>query len=160
AGRRPEFERKFDTIWRETRDQFYDSNMNGCDWQAAGSRYRQSAEAANSHAEFQEIVNKMLGELRASHLGYYTDQDLEYYLLSSLVSRGGGTHKVKHIGVTGVRENGAFVVRAVLDGSPAAAEGIRVGDHLLTVNGRPFTTVGSFQSSDSDEFSLAIDRPG
>src|ERR1051326_7502679 len=89
SDRRPEFGRKFDTIWRETRDQFFDPNMNGCDWQAVGNKYRPSAEGASSHPEFQEIVNRMLGELKASHLGYYTDQDLEYYLLSSIFSRDG-----------------------------------------------------------------------
>src|ERR1043166_9109354 len=70
------------------------------------------------------------------------------------------SRKIKQIGVTGVRENGAFIVRAILDGSPAASEGIRVGDRLLTVNGRPFTTVGSFESSDADQFNLVVERPG
>ncbi len=160
AAQQSDFSRRFDIIWRETRNRFYDPNMNGRDWQAIGDQYRPTAASAKSAQEFQETINRMLGELRASHLGYYTDQDLEYFLLGSIFNREGPGRKVNHIGVTGVRDKDGFEVRAILDGSPAAAAGIRVGDRLLTANGRRFSTVGSFAAGPDEEYTITLNRPG
>jgi len=156
----PDYERTFDRIWRTTRDNFYDPDMHGLDWRAVGDRYRGKAAAARSKQEFQAIVNQMLAELRASHLAYLTDDDLEFYLLQSLFNRDARGFQAEHIGVMGERENGVFVVRAILDDGPAARARIKVGDRLLEVEGRPFSTVGAFRGRADASVDLTLERPG
>ena len=69
----------FDEAWRVTRDRFYDPGMAGLDWQAVGDKYRPKAEASSSSAEFAAVINAMLSELGASHMGYFTPADPAYY---------------------------------------------------------------------------------
>ncbi len=224
-----------------TRARFYDARMHGLDWKRVGDRYRAQAVAAIDKRAFQIVINQMLGELKASHLAYFTDDDLEFYLLQSLFSpapavprqkteraavqmrrRAGEIDRpdlvMEHIGVTGTEEfvqaamtaketalNGAnpatnyretndratndvaandvaaknaatknarfdkfvvgaarrvFVVRAILDGSPAARVGLRVGDRLLSAGGRPFSTVGAWRGRAGKATPLLLERAG
>src|SRR3954462_5121593 len=61
----------FTEVWETVRDQFYDPKLNGTDWPAARERYAPLAENAKTPEEFAAVVNRMLGELRASHTHYY-----------------------------------------------------------------------------------------
>src|SRR5690349_14122105 len=83
APARRENARRFERIWTLARDNFFDPRLKGVDWRAVGDRYRPQAESAGSDTEFAAVVNRMLGELHAPHLGYYDDDDLEFYLLKS-----------------------------------------------------------------------------
>src|SRR5262245_36192060 len=60
----------FNEAWENLRDNFYDPKFGGLDWNLVGQRYRIFADGPN--ADIAEIINRMLGELRASHTGYYT----------------------------------------------------------------------------------------
>jgi tricorn protease len=62
---------KFDECWRLLRDGFYDPAMHGFDWNAIRERYRERAAACILNEDFNDVVNRMLGELSASHLGIY-----------------------------------------------------------------------------------------
>jgi len=161
AGVRDEdYAARFDQIWRTTQQRFYDRNMAGLDWQAVADQYRPKARSAVSRPEFEAVVNRMLGELHASHTGYYTDDDMEFYLLKSLFQNDFDQTRMTHIGVMGVRKDGAFIVKAMLDGGSASQGGIRYGDRILDVEGRPFTTVGAFRNREGMPVKLSIDRPG
>jgi len=61
----------FDEAWAALNDNFYDANFHGADWTAVHDTYRPWAIAASSDADFADMVNLMLGELNASHMGYY-----------------------------------------------------------------------------------------
>jgi tricorn protease len=62
---------KFDECWRLLRDNFYDPGMHGVDWDAVRDRYRERASLCILNEDFNDVVNRMLGELSASHLGIY-----------------------------------------------------------------------------------------
>lgn len=160
AQRAGEFAARFEQVWTTTRQRFYDPRMNGVDWDAAGRRYREEAASAKSRAEFQTIVNRLLAELRASHTGYFTDDDLDFYLLKSLFQNDYDSIQMEHIGVLGSDREGAFTVQAALDGSPAEGAGIRPGDRILDADGQRFTAVGSFKGRAGMAVKLTIDRPG
>ncbi len=157
---RAEFAADFDKVWRITRDHFYDRKMNGVDWAAIGDRYRPLAEAATSREELADVINRMLRELKASHIGYYTPDDFEFYFLPSVFGRERQEPPVEQIGVTGERTRGGYLVSAVLDGSPAAMAGVHVGDTLVQAGGQPFTTVGAFRGHTGNSMLLLLDRPG
>ncbi len=60
--------------WRLMRDKFYDPAMNNLDWNAVRSRYEEHAANAVDTLTFDRVVNMMLGELNASHLGYRSEK--------------------------------------------------------------------------------------
>lgn len=60
----------FRTGWSTMRDQFYDPSMNGRDWNAVRAKYEEMATQAPDSQTLDRIVNMMLGELNASHMGY------------------------------------------------------------------------------------------
>lgn len=158
--RTTDFVRRFDRIWELTRDQFYDRQMHGADWEALRVKYRDRAVSAKDHREFQSVVNALLGELKASHTGYYTDEDMEFYMMRSVFSGDLQNHRAPHIGVMGNSQQGRFRVQAVLNDSPAHRAGVKPGDLILEADGKPFKTVGSFRGKTRSSVSLVVERPG
>ncbi len=61
----------FDEAWRALNENFYDPDFHGVDWPAQQVKYRPWALQASTREDFADIVNLMLGELNASHMGYY-----------------------------------------------------------------------------------------
>ena len=59
----------FTRTWRLMRDLFYDDSMKGLDWAAIFDKYEPMAKAADEPS-FDRVVNMMLGELNASHMGW------------------------------------------------------------------------------------------
>ena len=59
----------FDEAWRLIRDGFYDPQFHGCDWGQVRQTFRPMVEVVQTQAEFRELLNLMVGELNASHLG-------------------------------------------------------------------------------------------
>lgn len=60
----------FDQAWRHMRDSFYDGHHNNRDWDMVRAKYRDLAAACLGKKEFETLVQMMLGELNASHLGF------------------------------------------------------------------------------------------
>jgi tricorn protease len=117
----------FDEAWRALNAWFYDPGFHGVDWRAAWERYRPWALAASTETDFSDVVNLMLGELNASHMGYYH-------------RRRGDGEETGWIGAFFEPDSKTpgVIVREVLRNSPAARSdvGLKPGDHLLSVNGR------------------------
>ncbi|MFH0882069.1 MAG: S41 family peptidase [bacterium] len=57
--------------WRVMRDHFYDPDMHGVDWDSIKDKYFDWARNVADDSDFSDVVNLMLGELNASHMGYY-----------------------------------------------------------------------------------------
>lgn len=60
-----------DEGWRTLRDNFYDPDMHGLDWPALREKYGSWVQQVDHDRDFGDIVNFMLGEVNASHMGYY-----------------------------------------------------------------------------------------
>ncbi len=120
----------FDEAWAALNEHFYDPGFHGVDWAAIHDTYRPWAVEASCEVDFSDVVNLMLGELNASHMGYYP------------TGRGASTEGDQTGWIGAVFDPAAggpgLLVSEVLPDSPAAnAEvGIRAGDRLLAVNGR------------------------
>lgn len=114
----------FDEAHRTLAAWFYDPDMHGVEWDAVGRTYRPWALAASHQLDFADVMNLMLGELNASHMGY----------------RMGGKDGPEETGFIGAlfdpQAGGPGVlVREVLDDSPGARTDVRLqaGDRLLRV---------------------------
>jgi len=123
----------FDEAWAALNENFYDPGFHGADWTAVHDSYRPWAVAASSDVDFADVVNLMLGELNASHMGYYP--------------RGrGASAKGDRTGWIGAvfdptAGGPGLLVSEVLPDSPAAhaAVDITAGERLLVVNGHEVT---------------------
>lgn len=125
----------FQEAWRELERNFYDPAFHGYDWKAIGKRYRELAALAVADRDFEQVINWMLGELNASHMGY----------------RRGDQGDEPRTGLLGVEVEPApdgrgVVVTEVLDETPAAREevALKVGDRIVAVNGEPITATVNF----------------
>ncbi|HZT41804.1 MAG TPA: S41 family peptidase [Chthonomonadaceae bacterium] len=154
------FAAQLDQIWRTVNEHFYARDFNGVDWQRVGEVYRDRLPQAQTKAEFETLANTMLGELHASHTGYYDENDMEFYMLPAVMAGDLRGHQVEHIGVMGRREGEGYGVTAVINGSPAEKAGIRSGDLLLTADGQPFTSAGSFRGKSGMPVRVTLRRAG
>ncbi len=62
--------RVMDEAWRTMRDRFYDPDMHGVDWDKVRERYAPMVANVRHDQDFADVMNLMLGELNASHMGY------------------------------------------------------------------------------------------
>lgn len=113
--------------WRYMRDNFYDDKFHGVDWNAVKTIYEPLIAASRTMDEVRRLMNMMVGELNASHLGV----------------GGPSAFTATPVGKLGMRfdrseyeANGRLKVTEVITLSPAAVtKGISVGDYLLSVGG-------------------------
>ncbi|HZD05685.1 MAG TPA: S41 family peptidase, partial [Longimicrobiales bacterium] len=120
----------FEQAWYELRDGFFDPDMHGADWDGVRRTFEPRIAAARTPDELSRLVNLMLGELNASHLGHRG-------------GRGGGEDDPPATGELGLRfdrlayeEDGVFRVAEVLPLGPAdVSDSVHVGDRLVSVDG-------------------------
>jgi carboxyl-terminal processing protease len=156
----------FDEVWSRVRDSFYDPKLRGLDWEEIGRKYR--PRSAMPGADLSRVINQMLAELGASHTSYYTPAETAYYDLADIFSSGLRRELPKYfskgevsyagIGILTRFIEGRHFVGAVLDGFPAAAAKLAVGDELIAVNGAPFEPVNSFADKAGQSVTLTIRR--
>ncbi|HKG46778.1 MAG TPA: LpqB family beta-propeller domain-containing protein [Pyrinomonadaceae bacterium] len=124
--------------WSYIRDFFYDPDYHGADWNVVRAEYEPLIAGSRTADEMRRLLQLMVGELNASHLG---------------ASAPFGTTQTS-TGRTGLRfdrseyeSSGRLRVTEVIALSPAAIVGnIKAGDYLLAVDGRPID-----QSTNLDE---------
>ncbi|MGH1362650.1 MAG: S41 family peptidase [Calditrichia bacterium] len=119
----------FDEGWRMLRDYFYDPDFHGCDWNAMYSRFLPAVKGARTRRDFHDILNMMVGELNASHLG--------------ASGRGFGQRNIdSFIGLdferTPLEKKGQFKIKHVVADSPVthAEKPPQKGEFLLAIDGR------------------------
>jgi len=116
----------FEEGWAYLRDNFYDAAYHGSDWQAVRRSFEPYIRGAGTHAEFSRLMNMMVGELNASHLGHGV--------------QGPSGPSTGELGLRFDRDAyesmGRLRVTEVTHLGPADVSGdIRVGDWILAVDG-------------------------
>ena len=114
--------------WSYLRDFFYDPAYHGVNWEGVRAEYEPLIAGARTPDEMRRLLNLMVGELNASHLG-------------AGAPPAGNQPTTGRIGLRFDRgeyeTSGRLRVTEVIDLSPAAiAGGIKAGDYLLAVDGR------------------------
>ena len=118
----------FRQAWSYIRDQFFDPKFHGVDWEAVRTTYEPLIEGAATPDEMRRLLNLMIGELNASHLG---------------ASAGGGPGGAQSTtGRLGLRfdraeyeTSGKLKITEVIRLSPAGVAGLKPGDLLEAVDG-------------------------
>jgi tricorn protease len=134
---RAEWAQIFREAWRIQRDNFYDPEMHGADWQAIYDKYLPLLAHVGHRADLGYLIATVGGELAVGHSYLTGEGDLP----------GGNPVSVGLLGADFAVENGYYRIKRILAGenwnpelqAPLRAPGIEVaeGDYLLEVNGRP-----------------------
>jgi carboxyl-terminal processing protease len=158
----------FAEIVQTVRENFFDPQLRGLDWNAVTARYRPHAEAAPTADEFASVVNDMLSELHSSHTHYYTPESPEYFQLSgifwpTLAPKLAPRLPMQRpnyvgIGISTVSRNGKTFVSDVLAGSPAAGAAVRTGDEIISVDDKQFHPIRSFAGKQQKRVELKLGR--
>jgi tricorn protease len=116
----------FREAWTYIRDNFFDPNFNGANWNEVQNEYGPLAAGARTPDELRRIISLMLGELNASHLGIGAP-------LSSAQPPATG-----RLGLRFDREEyeskGALRITEVIPLTPAAVGNIKPGEYLVAVD--------------------------
>jgi len=120
----------FDAAWTLVRDNHYDPEMGGLDWEAVRAELRPRAAAASAPEDLRTILSEMLGQLGDSHFAVIPEASADAF--ESAPSHGGGDNEP---GVLLRWIDGQLVVAGVREGSPADRDGVRTGWIVLAIAG-------------------------
>jgi len=118
----------FHQAWTYLRDQFFDEKMNGVDWNAVRTTYQPRVAGSRTPDEMRRIISLMLGELNASHMGISAPPQGTQTTLGRLAV---DFDRVEY------ESSGRLKVASVVALGPAAIAGIKAGDFILQVEGKP-----------------------
>jgi len=114
--------------WRIMKHIFYDAKMHGVDWKAVRKKYDALLPHVADKEALGSIINRMFGELSASHMGMYVPEDVE------------PTYDSRHLGFDLVKDikSGLYRVGHILKDGPADKEwlAIKEGDYVLSIDGK------------------------
>lgn len=123
-----EFQQMFDETWANLEENFYDDDMHGVDWPGMRVRYGAFLPYLTNRSDLRILLNDMLGELNASHLGFSSSGPEEQVRIN---------YRTLETGII-FANNDPYKVGYVLAGSNADRShvDVRPGDRLTHVNGQ------------------------
>jgi tricorn protease len=110
------------------RDQFFDDKMNGVDWNLARTTYEPRVAGTRTPDEMRRVISLMLGELNASHMGISAPPQGTQTTLGRLAV---DFDRMEY------ESSGRLRLSGVLPLGPAALAGLKAGDYIVQVEGRP-----------------------
>jgi Tol biopolymer transport system component/C-terminal processing protease CtpA/Prc len=121
----------FRQAWTYMRDGFYDDKFHGVDWNAVRAEYAPRIAAAQTPAEMRRLLNLMVGELNASHMGVAAG------------GRGAGPGDAPGVGRLGLRfdraeyeQSGRLKITEIIPLGPVAiSRQVKTGEYLAAVDG-------------------------
>lgn len=124
---RREFTQMFYETWATLQENFYDETFHGVNWEAKKAQYEKFLPYVGSRKDLRILLNEMLGELNASHLGFSSngDENRPYYKSTT-----------RFTGIMFSNDK-PYVVDRVVRRSPADKRNVKLqkGDELIEVNG-------------------------
>lgn len=137
----------FEEVWQTVNKHFFDPNFNGVDWAKVRELYRPQVEAADNKRQLNEMLQRMLNELRSSHLEITVVVKLKSQIVEQGLARKVNRRESLWFdsGMKYERIDGKWVVSAIAEGSGAQAAGVQRGWEVTHWNGEsaqsdlPFT---------------------
>ena len=118
----------FKIAWRVLRDRFYDGRLNNRDWDKIRTKYELAAANAPTTNEYARVMALLLGELNASHMGFYPNDFPKQWKFNEA-----WRSFTPHLGIRLDKKN---EVTFVHPNGPADRPGSRlhIGDRILKVD--------------------------
>lgn len=167
TAKEAQYVKTLNQVWNEVNSNFFDPKFNGIDWNAKRDEYTNRVKSSQSIEEASAVINQMLSELNTSHTRFYSKLEPAYYQLLGIFSDRGFSKQIKKvfpdgkidypgIGIFTKDLNKKTFITAILDNSPAAKAGLKVGDEILAVDDKPYQSIQSFVNT--QEVKLSIQR--
>ena len=116
----------FQQAWTIANETYYDAKFHGANWSDVRGQYAKWIEASRTPDEMRRVISVMIGELNSSHSG-----------ISAGVAGGGpGAAVTGRLGLTVDPADGSVLTVTPL--GPADVAGIKPGEKVLSVGGKPF----------------------
>lgn len=137
----------FQVVWETVRDKHYDPDLNGLDWDAIRTEFRPRVAGAKRMWEVRRAMRQMLARFGQTHFGIIPvsayesidgedDEDAEEGADGDAPSDSDKKDKRGYAGLDVRVLDGKAIITAVEEGYPGAAQGIKPGWELLSLNGR------------------------
>ena len=128
----------FNLVWLELKYGFYDEKMHGKNWDKLRREYLKRVEKIRAKRDFVDIVNELLGELNASHLGFWGGYAFKKFRPHFTPT--------KELGLTFNYEKGRLKVKEAFLDNPFEKYGhnIKEGDYILAINGHKINKKDDF----------------
>lgn len=147
--------RIFERVWGIVGRRYWDRSMHGLDWTAERDRFLPQARAAIDARALYAVINAMLERLGDSHVRATSPERWDF---TRARGRDGGEET--GFGFDAYQAEGAWVIRAVQPGGPAAVAGMQIGWRLLLVNNRPVDIDAHFGEGDTATLLLEDENGG
>lgn len=140
--------RVFEQVWGNFKNNFYDANMHGIDWNAAYELYHPYLMNTRSINEVGTIIDEMVGDLNASHTGFYPRPEDERIRYKSVAYLG------VELDYSSLLKEGIRISRVYPGTQLDAVYGVREGDILTHINDTlidPMTTIDQLLADKVDK---------
>lgn len=157
-------EKMLSDVDKVIRTRFYSTKLSNEVWPAVREKHRAAVESSRNLQELGANINAALKELHSSHTQFVTINDEAYYFLLSLFFRGKKDAVIPEMTFTGAITGGVDCaynqIRYILDASPAQESGLKIGDEIISVDGKPYIGQLSFEGKEKQIVHLLIKRQG
>jgi carboxyl-terminal processing protease len=134
----------FDDVWSTINERYYDSQFHGLDWNLQRTNFRGVAAEARSSRELYSVLRRMIASLGDSHTRIYPPEEKFDWWRPRFVSAGISLKEVE----------GRAVVTNVQKGSAPSRAGMRAGDIIESVDGKPALALVNSRLADSSDLNI------
>lgn len=150
----------FDRTTAIVTEQFYDRTFRGLPWPRLVEAARQQLGPTSADEELQKGINDLLLNLSASHTGFYSSSDQEFWALKSIFAGRTEAYPFPQVSAYFERLGTSWFVKSVFPGGVAEAAGLLPGDEVISVAGNSFRPVESFSNAQRVEMLVRRRRGG
>lgn len=151
-----DFAKSWDQAAGSIRRMYYARDSRKAEMEGLLSRYEPKAKAAKSKTEFRDVVNAMIADFKDSHFALLTDEDQGYYSFDSILNK--EPAPMPHVGAWFKQGADGYTVQMVIDGGEAEKADLRKGDFVVSVDGKPFTPIGSLRDKVDKQVTFSVRR--
>lgn len=141
--RKPLLKLSYSTVCETVEQKYYEVSERFYEWVSVCRQRAATFDERKSLKEFIAEVNSLLNTLSVSHLSIWDPTDM----------RGFWAIESKETGLRVRRIKDHFVITKLVEGGPAQRAGLKLGDEIVSINGRPLQTKWQPQSQ-SGKFTI------
>jgi carboxyl-terminal processing protease len=150
----PDFPKAWDAVQAAIRQRYYARETRKTEMEGHFARFATAAKSATSISAFGSAVNAMIEQFKDSHFALFTKEDQGYYAMDGLLRR--EPEEMPHVGAWFRKTERGYQVQMVLNGMAAEKAGIRKGEFVTAVDGKPFSPVASLMELVGKRVSLTV----
>lgn len=155
----PDFKDAWSKIQSGISQRFYARESRKAEMNRLFDKYTPIASSAKSKAEFDKAVNAMIAEFGDSHFALLTDEDQGYYMMDNLANPTGAV-EMPQIGIWARETERGFEAQMVMEGSDAWEAGVRKGDQLKSIDGKPYSPILALKGKAGQKVKLEYVKAG